>query len=181
MAPSKAARATAHDDTSKSEAMKEKENHNAHTKAPTNGKGRQAGVAAAKAAAAAEKAAAAQSAAKASAANASANHAIDWSSFDRKTLHNYRREYRIDTPTTFANSYRHRILSLPGGVGKYSPTMLRRGKPGPGTVRQTKDQLQLAVRKHFNAMMVVENDVIASLIHKISQDDAEAARRQLSR
>jgi hypothetical protein len=68
---------------------------------------------------------------------------------------------------------------MPGGVGKHSPTMLRRAQAGAPAVRQTREQLQLAVRKHFNAMMVVENDVIASLIHKIGQDDAEAARKSV--
>ena len=100
---------------------------------------------------------------------------IDWSSFDRKFLHNYRRKYRLDAPTTFVNSYRHRVLSLPGGIGKHSPTMRRRSRASPDAVRQTRDYLQLAVRKHFNAMIVVENDVIASLMHKLAQDDADTA------
>jgi histone deacetylase complex subunit SAP30 len=176
MAPKTARAAAAHDDH-KLDAMKEKENHNHHhaggTKPQTNGK-RQANTTAA-----AQSAAAAAAVAKAAAAPPAAAQAIDWSSFDRKTLHNYRREYRLDTPTAFVNSYRHRILSMPGGVGKHSPTMLRRAQAGAPAVRQTREQLQLAVRKHFNAMMVVENDVIASLIHKIGQDDAEAARKSV--
>jgi len=58
--------------------------------------------------------------------------------------------------------------------------MLRRGRPatGAGAPRQTREQLQLAVRKHFNAMIVVENDVIASFIYKLSQGDSEAVKRR---
>ena len=33
--------------------------------------------------------------------------------------------------------------------------------------RQTKEQLALAVRKHFNSVGVQENDVIVDLIHAI--------------
>jgi hypothetical protein len=36
--------------------------------------------------------------------------------------------------------------------------------------RQSKDQLALAVRKHFNGMGVQENDVIVDFIYKIRHD-----------
>ena len=49
-------------------------------------------------------------------------------------------------------------------MGLYSPTMARRNG---AFRRQTKEQLAMAVRKHFNGVGVQENDVIVDFIHKI--------------
>jgi histone deacetylase complex subunit SAP30 len=54
-------------------------------------------------------------------------------------------------------------MSQSGGIGMYSPTMVRRQKKK----RQAKEQLALAVRKHFNGLGVQENDVIVDLLYKI--------------
>lgn len=60
------------------------------------------------------------------------------------------------------------MLSSPRGIGKYSPTMTRRG---PGR-RQHKDQLALAARKHFNGVGIQENDVIVDFICKLRGEKA---------
>lgn len=92
-------------------------------------------------------------------------------------LHAYRRGHRLDTPTCFSSSYRHMILSQPGSIGMYSPTMLRRRDDR----RQSKEQLALKVRKHFNGVGVQENDVIVDFIHKVrshSISKCDRLRRQ---
>lgn len=42
--------------------------------------------------------------------------------------------------------------------------------------RQSKDQLALAVRKHFNGMGIQENDVIVDFIYKVRSEKAATAR-----
>ncbi|KAJ3532545.1 hypothetical protein NM208_g8390 [Fusarium decemcellulare] len=91
---------------------------------------------------------------------------LHWTSFERDILHAYRREHRLNTPSSFSNPYRQWILSQPSGIGLHSPTMVRRRQAR----RQSKDQLALAVRKHFNGMGVQENDVIVDFIYKIRHD-----------
>ncbi|RGP78561.1 hypothetical protein FLONG3_3286, partial [Fusarium longipes] len=91
---------------------------------------------------------------------------LHWASFDRDVLHAYRREHRLNTPTSFSNPYCQWILSQPNSIGLHSPTMVRRRQAR----RQSKDQLALAVRKHFNGMGVQENDVIVDFIYKIRHD-----------
>ncbi|KAM0416108.1 hypothetical protein ACHAPD_005023 [Fusarium lateritium] len=91
---------------------------------------------------------------------------LQWASFERNVLHAYRREHRLNTPTSFSNPYCQWILSQPNSVGLHSPTMVRRRQAR----RQSKDQLALSVRKHFNGMGVQENDVIVDFIYKIRHD-----------
>jgi histone deacetylase complex subunit SAP30 len=88
---------------------------------------------------------------------------LQWASFDRGVLHAYRRVYRLNTPSAFANEYHQRILSQPGSIGLQSPTMARRRDQR----RQSKDQLANTVRKHFNGLGTQENDVIVDFLHKI--------------
>ncbi|KAI0020954.1 hypothetical protein F4780DRAFT_739574 [Xylariomycetidae sp. FL0641] len=87
---------------------------------------------------------------------------LQWSAFDRDVLHDYRREHRLDTPTAFAHSYHHWVLSQPG-IGLRSPTMARRFPHR----RQTKEDLAKVVKKHFNGVGMQENDVIVSFLHKV--------------
>ncbi|KAH6687992.1 hypothetical protein F5X68DRAFT_206679 [Plectosphaerella plurivora] len=124
---------------------------------------------------------------KAAAANSNANKAanakedapppgIDWNSFDREMLHAYRREHRLPTSTCYSSSYRQMILSQPGSIGMYSPSMMRK----KADRRQSKEQLALSVRKHFNSVGVQENDVIVDFIHKVRSHSiakADRARR----
>jgi len=88
--------------------------------------------------------------------------AIQWTSFDRKVLHAYRRVYRLNAPTTFANEYRRWVLSQPGSVGLRSPTMAKR----KDLRRQSKEQLANAARKHFNGLGTQENDIVVEFLHK---------------
>ncbi|ORY65478.1 uncharacterized protein BCR38DRAFT_432898 [Pseudomassariella vexata] len=87
---------------------------------------------------------------------------LQWSSFDRDVLHEYRREYRLDTPTAFSNSYHQWVLSRPG-VGLHSPTMARKQEYR----RQSKEDLAKVVRKHFNGVGIQENDVVVGFLHKV--------------
>ncbi|OAA32153.1 hypothetical protein AAL_01485 [Moelleriella libera RCEF 2490] len=88
---------------------------------------------------------------------------IDWSSFERETLHSYRREHQLSTPAAFASKFHHTVMSLPGSIGRYSPTMVRKQQ----NRRQSKEGLAKAVRKHFNGLGIQENDVILEFICKI--------------
>lgn len=87
---------------------------------------------------------------------------LRWSSFDRDVLHDYRREFRLDTPTAFANSYHHMVLSRPG-IGLQSPTMARRSQYR----RQTKEELAQVVRKHFNGQGIQENEIVVGFLHRV--------------
>ncbi|KAJ1331758.1 histone deacetylase complex subunit SAP30 [Microdochium nivale] len=97
---------------------------------------------------------------------------LQWSTFDRDILHDYRREYRLDTPTCFSNSYHHWILSRPG-IGLRSPTMARKTDHR----RQSKDDLAKVVRKHFNGLGIQENDVVVGFLHKVRNPGIARPRR----
>ncbi|KAH8729004.1 hypothetical protein GQ44DRAFT_737185 [Phaeosphaeriaceae sp. PMI808] len=85
---------------------------------------------------------------------------IIWSSQDISVLRDYRRAYRLDSPSAFKNPLSHVVLGQ--GIGRYSPTMAR-----PKSKRRVhKDQLALAVRKNFNALGVNESDVIVDWLYK---------------
>lgn len=88
-------------------------------------------------------------------------------------LHAYRQEHHLNTPTSYGSSYRHMILSQPGSIGLYSPTMMRK----KADRRQSKEQLALAVRKHFNGVGVQENDVIVDFIHRVRSHSITKADR----
>ncbi|KAF1946946.1 hypothetical protein EJ02DRAFT_200288 [Clathrospora elynae] len=91
---------------------------------------------------------------------------ITWSTQDTSVLQAYRRAHRLDCPSAFKNPLAHVVLSQ--GVGLHSPTMARKSKR-----RVEKSQLSLAVRKHFNASLVVENDVIVNWLYASKQNDKE--------
>ncbi|RWA14928.1 hypothetical protein EKO27_g205 [Xylaria grammica] len=97
---------------------------------------------------------------------------LQWSTFDRDILHDYRREYRLDTPTAFSSSYRYWVLSQ-SYVGLQSPTMARRAQ----FRRQSKDDLTKAVRRHFNGVGIQENDVIVDFLHKVRNPGVVKPRR----
>lgn len=88
---------------------------------------------------------------------------LQWPAFDREVLHAYRRAYRLRTPTTFASEHHQWVLTQPGSLGLYSPTIARRKE----LRRQTTDQLSTTVRKHFNGQGAQENDIIVEFLHKI--------------
>jgi len=99
---------------------------------------------------------------------------VQFQTFDRKALQAYRREYNLDTPLAFGTSYNHFLLLRPGSIGLYSPTMARKRKQR----RQTKEQLAIAVRKHFNSIGVQENDVIVDLIHSVHNKGPKALKQK---
>lgn len=88
---------------------------------------------------------------------------LPWATFERRSLHAYLREHELTTPSSYSSSFHNWVLSRPGGLGLYSPTMVRKQQ----IKRQSKDQLALAVRKHFNGLGIQENDVIVDFIYKV--------------
>ncbi|KAH6635557.1 hypothetical protein B0J18DRAFT_407068 [Chaetomium sp. MPI-SDFR-AT-0129] len=88
---------------------------------------------------------------------------LQWPAFERDVLHAYRRAYRLKTPTAFVSDHHEWVLTQPGSIGLYSPTIARRQE----LRRQKKDQLTNVVRKHFNGMGVQENDVLVDFLHKV--------------
>ncbi|KAI1415754.1 hypothetical protein F5Y13DRAFT_135910 [Hypoxylon sp. FL1857] len=97
---------------------------------------------------------------------------LQWRSFDRDVLHDYRRKYLLSTPTAFANPYHHWVLSRPG-IGLRSPTMARKQEYR----RQSKEELTKAVRKHFNSIGVQETDVIVDFVHKVRNPGISKIKR----
>ena len=91
---------------------------------------------------------------------------IDWSAVDTPTLHAYRHLYRLETPSAFKSTFNQMVLSNPG-IGRLSPTMIGRSREKR---RVGKEQLALAVRKHFNDMPVVEMDVIPEFLNRAQND-----------
>ncbi|KOS17548.1 hypothetical protein ESCO_003213 [Escovopsis weberi] len=91
---------------------------------------------------------------------------LAWSSFDRRFLHAYVREHELSTAYSYLSPYHNWVLSHPGSIGLHSPTMARKRK----LRRQSRDQLALAVRKHFNGLGIQENEVIVDFIYKIRNE-----------
>lgn len=162
MPPSKASRAAAHEDTdSKPTNSKEKNGHNTHQ---TNGKMRR--VASSTGSNLKEVQNAANMLSPTTEAPTSApasNPSIQWTAFDRDFLHRYRREYHLNTPTAYASDYRSWVLTQPGSIGLYSPTLARRKE----LRRQQKGELANTVRKHFSSQAVQENDAIVDFVHRV--------------
>ncbi|KAI9750877.1 MAG: hypothetical protein M1815_001534 [Lichina confinis] len=100
---------------------------------------------------------------------ASGTTGIDWSAVDTPTLHAYRHLYRLETPSAFKSTFNQMVLSNPG-IGRLSPTMIGRSREKR---RVGKEQLALAVRKHFNDMPVVEMDVIPEFLNRAQNDQKE--------
>jgi hypothetical protein len=87
---------------------------------------------------------------------------LQWSSFDASILHGYRHDYRLNTPAAFNKPYNQLILSR-SAIGRMSPTMARRKEQR----RQSKEQLANSVRKHFNSMGIIENEVVVDFLYKV--------------
>ncbi|KAK0718147.1 hypothetical protein B0T26DRAFT_648258 [Lasiosphaeria miniovina] len=180
MAPAKSARNG--QDDSKTETPNPKEKNGASGSHHSNGKIRRVASSqgtslretanAGAAAAATALMASAAAPAPAAAAQEAINPGLQWPAFNRDVLHAYRRSYRLNTPTAFTSDHRQWILTQPGSVGLYSPTIARRKE----FRRQTKDQLTSTVRKHFNGLGVQENDIIVDFLHKIKSDGVSKTR-----
>ncbi|KAK1755997.1 hypothetical protein QBC47DRAFT_201545 [Echria macrotheca] len=169
MAPSKASR-TGQDD-GKPEAPHTKEKNGATHTHQSNGKMRRVASSAGSNlrdattnnAGAAAAAASTSTSVPNGAAQETGNPGLQWPAFDRKVLHEYRRAYRLNTPTAFSSDHHQWVLTQAGSIGIYSPTIARRQE----FRRQSKDQLTTTVRKHFNGLGVQENDIIVDFLHKI--------------
>ncbi|KAB2576752.1 hypothetical protein DIS24_g6299 [Lasiodiplodia hormozganensis] len=90
---------------------------------------------------------------------------ISWVSEDLSLLQDYRSSHRLEAPSAFKNPLGHAILGR--GIGKYSPTMVRKKNER----RISKEQLATAVRKNFNALAVSESEVIVDLLYKVKMQD----------
>lgn len=178
MAPAKASR-TAHDE-SKSETLNLKEKNGAAGTHQSNGKMRRVASSAGSNlrevinnAPSAAATIAVPSASTATAPGQEANNpGLQWPAFEREVLHSYRRAYRLNSPTAFASDYHQWVLTQPGSIGLYSPTIARRKE----FRRQSKDQLTNTVRKHFNGLGVNENDIIVDFLHKVRTQGVSKGR-----
>ncbi|KAF1987523.1 hypothetical protein K402DRAFT_420324 [Aulographum hederae CBS 113979] len=91
---------------------------------------------------------------------------INWSAIPPSSLHSYRRAYRLPTPSTFSNPLAHVFLTSTF-IGKASPTMAQ-----PRAHRRVqKEQLALAVRKHFNSLAVKEDDVMVETLCRVRDQE----------
>lgn len=88
---------------------------------------------------------------------------IQWATLDRDFLHRYRREHHLNVPTAYASDYRSWVLTRPGSIGTYSPTVTRKKEQR----RQARGQLTNTVRKHFNSQSIAENDAIVDFLHRV--------------
>ncbi|KAG9235793.1 hypothetical protein BJ875DRAFT_458218 [Amylocarpus encephaloides] len=102
----------------------------------------------------------------AGAAPAESNPGLQWSTFDPTILHGYRYDYRLNTPAAFNKPYNELVLAR-SPIGKMSPTMAKRRDHR----RQNNDQLANSVRKHFNSMGIIENEVVVDFLYKVRWQD----------
>lgn len=98
---------------------------------------------------------------------------MSWNTQSTAVLRDYRRAYRLDTPSAFKNPLSHVVLGK--GIGRFSPTMAR-----PKSKRRVeKSQLALAVRKNFNAQAVSEQTCIVDWIYAVkNQGSTDATPRR---
>lgn len=83
--------------------------------------------------------------------------------------------HRLDTPPAFISSYNQRMLTRPG-IGQHSPTMARHR----ARRRTGKDVLALAVRKDFNAAIVLESELITSFLYAVQNQGKQYKRSRES-
>ncbi|KAI9709878.1 MAG: hypothetical protein M1812_007586 [Candelaria pacifica] len=88
---------------------------------------------------------------------------ITWPTLETPVLHAYRHAYHLSTPAAFSDRMNERVLTSPSGIGSMSPTMARR----KAQRRVPKEQLALAVRKNFNGLAVLEQEVVVDFLYKV--------------
>lgn len=86
---------------------------------------------------------------------------MDWANAPPELLNTYRVAHNLSTPAAFTSRRNEALLT--NGIGLQSPTMVRKREKR----RVSKDQLAMAVRKHFNGAAVNEADVVVELVHKV--------------
>jgi histone deacetylase complex subunit SAP30 len=74
----------------------------------------------------------------------------------------YRAQNMLDTPTSFRSIETQAVLNNPG-IGRHSPSMIRK-RPKRYV---SKDLLATAVRKHFNAVAVNEQEVVLDFLYTV--------------
>lgn len=84
-----------------------------------------------------------------------------WNDAPHELLNTYRVVHNLPTPSAFTSPLNQALLTNPG-IGRQSPSMARRKEKR----RVSKEQLALAVRKHFNSAAVNEIDVVAALAYR---------------
>lgn len=162
-------RPRAQPDDSRSEASSTKEKVGTSMSNAINGKGRRIGSTAAPGSSLRDVVTAGQTSAVAGVSGSSGsdpNPGIQWSSFEPSVLNGYRHDYRLNTPAAFNKQYNQLVLST-SPIGRMSPTMARHKQER----RQSKDQLANSVRKHFNSMGIIENEVIVDFLYKVRWQD----------
>jgi hypothetical protein len=95
---------------------------------------------------------------------------MSWQTAPLSLLNTYRVSHNLPTPAAFTSPYRQALLSNPG-IGRQSPTMARRKEKR----RISKEQLALAVRKHFNSAAVSEIDVVCESLYKVKEKGGSLA------
>lgn len=91
---------------------------------------------------------------------------IDWSNEDTSLLQKYRYSNRLETPTAFHTQEHAAVLSVPG-IGRHSPSMVRKR----ANKIVSKEQLAVAVRRHFHGLPVIEQEVIGDFIYTVKNQD----------
>lgn len=87
---------------------------------------------------------------------------ISWSTEQTQLLHAYRSAYGVEAPSAMKSALSTALLTIPG-IGQHSPTMAR----AKDKRRTGKEQLALAVRKHFNSLAVNETDVVVDFLYSV--------------
>ncbi|KAI9726631.1 MAG: hypothetical protein M1828_000998 [Chrysothrix sp. TS-e1954] len=95
---------------------------------------------------------------------------LNWNNETVPQLHKYRTAYDLDAAPSFESSLNQAVLTNPG-IGRQSPTMARRKQ----TRKSSKDQLAIAVRKHFNGLAVNETDVVVDFLYKTKTQELESS------
>ncbi|OKL57139.1 hypothetical protein UA08_07465 [Talaromyces atroroseus] len=111
---------------------------------------------------------------------------IPWPQMPLSILHDYRHAYKLSTPSAYARPISK--IMFAAGIGYRSPTAIAARKATSSTSsssssssskvlhkinsqdRVGKEQLALAVRKHFNAAGLVEQDAIARFLYKVREE-----------
>lgn len=86
---------------------------------------------------------------------------LDWPSEDLVILQAYRTAHQLNVPSAFRSQINAAVLSTPG-IGKHSPTMAIRKEKR----KASKEQLALAVRKHFKSLAVADTESIGQFMYK---------------
>lgn len=100
---------------------------------------------------------------------------IKWANQADELLDSYRIAYKLDSAPSFHTTLSAAVLTAPG-IGRRSPTMIKKRDKR----KIPKEQLALAVRKHFNGLAVNESDVLVDFVYAVKNQGttlSDIARR----